>query len=81
MIPQNELSKEFNRQLKEKVSWLRTKLSQAVFTYVDVYSAKYSVINDAKNLGNFYCFSKHGQMFFFVPHRIIQANTLEFICF
>lgn len=65
VIPQNELSKEFNRQLKEKVSWLRTKLSQAVFTYVDVYSAKYTVINDAKNLGfvdpsTFCCGSYYG---------------------
>ncbi|XVF63213.1 hypothetical protein PTKIN_Ptkin09bG0069800 [Pterospermum kingtungense] len=49
--PQNEMAKEFNRQLKDKVSQLRTQLPSAAFTYVDVYSAKYALISDTKNQG------------------------------
>ncbi|KAK8996077.1 hypothetical protein V6N11_076326 [Hibiscus sabdariffa] len=57
---QNEAAMEFNRQLKDKISWLRTQLPFAKFTYVDVYSAKYALISNAKNLGfvdpfNFCC--------------------------
>lgn len=48
---QNEVAKEFNKQLKGSVSKLRAQLAHSVFTYVDVYSAKYSVISKAKNLG------------------------------
>lgn len=48
---QNEVAKEFNKQLKDRVSNLRTKLVHSAFTYVDVYSAKYSVISKAKKLG------------------------------
>lgn len=50
--PQNEMAKEFNRLLKDKVSQLRTQLPSAAITYVDVYSAKYALISDAKNQGN-----------------------------
>lgn len=52
VMPQNEMAKEFNRQLKEKVSQLRTQLPSAAFTYVDVYLAKYALISDAKQQGN-----------------------------
>ncbi|XP_039014347.1 GDSL esterase/lipase At3g27950-like [Hibiscus syriacus] len=48
---QNEAAMEFNRQLKDKISWLRTQLPFAKLTYVDVYSAKYALISNAKNLG------------------------------
>lgn len=47
----NEIAKEFNRQLKERVSQLRLHLSDAVLTYVDVYSAKYSLISEAHKHG------------------------------
>ncbi|KAK6922293.1 GDSL lipase/esterase [Dillenia turbinata] len=47
----NEVAQEFNRQLKEMVSQLRVQLPDAVLTYVDVYSAKYSLINKAKKYG------------------------------
>ena len=49
--PQNEVAMEFNKQLKDRVSKLRALLLNTTFTYVDVYSAKYSLINNAKNLG------------------------------
>ena len=49
----NEIAKEFNRQLKERVSLLRIKLSEAVLTYVDIYSAKYSLISGAQKHGKF----------------------------
>ncbi|XP_059657055.1 GDSL esterase/lipase At3g27950-like [Cornus florida] len=49
--PQNGVAQEFNRQLKDRVSQLRAQLLYAAFTYVDVYSAKYAVISNAKNQG------------------------------
>ncbi|XP_038715994.1 GDSL esterase/lipase At3g27950-like [Tripterygium wilfordii] len=65
MEPRNEIAQEFNRQLKNKVSRLRTELLQAAFTYVDMYSVKYALISDAKNQGfanpmNFCCGSFDG---------------------
>lgn len=51
--PTNEVAQEFNRQLKDSVLHLRKQLPLAVFTYVDVYSAKYAVISNAKNEGDF----------------------------
>ncbi|GKV37304.1 hypothetical protein SLEP1_g45346 [Rubroshorea leprosula] len=61
----NQLAMEFNRQLKDKISALRTQLPYAEFTYVDVYSAKYAVISNAEQLGfvnpfNFCCGSFYG---------------------
>ncbi|EOY00665.1 GDSL-like Lipase/Acylhydrolase superfamily protein isoform 2 [Theobroma cacao] len=47
----NEVAQEFNRQLKERVSQLRMQLPDAVLTYVDIYSAKYSLISEAKKHG------------------------------
>ncbi|KAM7509919.1 hypothetical protein LguiB_008794 [Lonicera macranthoides] len=63
--PQNEVAQEFNRQLRYKVSRLRVQLPQAAFTYVDVYSAKYTLISHAKNQGfedplKFCCGSYYG---------------------
>ncbi|KAH1128781.1 hypothetical protein J1N35_000159 [Gossypium stocksii] len=62
---QNEAAMEFNKQLKNKIAWLRTQLPFAKFTYVDVYSAKYDLISNAKKLGfvdpfNFCCGSFYG---------------------
>ncbi|KAF5740425.1 GDSL esterase/lipase [Tripterygium wilfordii] len=48
---QNEISMEFNRQLKEKVVELRGKLPNASLAYVDVYAAKYGLIGNAKQEG------------------------------
>ena len=48
----NEVAQEFNKQLKDMVSQLRGKLVDARLTYVDVYSAKYSLISEAKLHGN-----------------------------
>jgi hemoglobin-like flavoprotein len=47
----NEVAKEFNRQLQERVSQLRAQLPDAILTYVDIFSAKYSLISQAKKLG------------------------------
>lgn len=49
--PQNAVAQEFNRQLKGMVLKLRGEHPLAVFTYVDVYSAKYALISHAKDLG------------------------------
>ncbi|XP_062110438.1 GDSL esterase/lipase At5g14450-like [Humulus lupulus] len=47
----NEVAKEFNRQLHQRISQLRVQLPDAVITYVDIYSAKYSLISEAKKYG------------------------------
>ncbi|KAH7846181.1 hypothetical protein Vadar_010850 [Vaccinium darrowii] len=47
----NERVMEFNRQLKDRVIKLRAELPEAAITYVDVYTAKYNLISNAKNLG------------------------------
>ncbi|XVF16420.1 hypothetical protein REPUB_Repub10bG0029200 [Reevesia pubescens] len=65
VMPQNKAAMKFNRQLKDKISWLRTQLPFAKFTYVDVYSAKYALVSNAKSLGfvdlvNFCCGSFYG---------------------
>ncbi|KAE8730180.1 GDSL esterase/lipase [Hibiscus syriacus] len=47
----NELSQEFNKQLKDRVSQLRAKLHGARLIYVDMYSAKYTLICEAHKYG------------------------------
>ncbi|XWS34707.1 hypothetical protein CRYUN_Cryun21dG0060900 [Craigia yunnanensis] len=51
IMSQNEVAQEFNRQLKEGVIQLRMQLPDAVLTYVDIYSARYSLISEAKKYG------------------------------
>ena len=48
---QNDVAEEFNRLLKQMVSELSKELSDAALTYVDIYSAKYSLISEAKKYG------------------------------
>ncbi|OMO59316.1 Lipase, GDSL [Corchorus capsularis] len=48
---QNDIAKEFNRQLKNIVIKLRADLPQAAITYVDIYAAKYGLISNAKQQG------------------------------
>ncbi|KAH9625356.1 hypothetical protein KSS87_015185, partial [Heliosperma pusillum] len=47
----NEMSQEFNRLLKEKVSELRIKFQDSSLFYVDMFSAKYTLIRDANQYG------------------------------
>lgn len=47
----NEVAREFNKQLKDKLSQLRTQLHHAVLIYVDIYTAKYTLISEAKKQG------------------------------
>ncbi|CAN1152214.1 GDSL esterase/lipase At3g26430 [Linum perenne] len=47
----NEAAIEFNIQLNQMVHKLRTKLPDALLILVDIYSAKYSLIRDAKKHG------------------------------
>lgn len=51
--PFNEVAQYFNRRLKEAVVQLRKELPEAVITYVDVYSVKYTLITQAKKYGTF----------------------------
>ncbi|KAJ8563369.1 hypothetical protein K7X08_031821 [Anisodus acutangulus] len=48
---QNKVAREFNKQLKDRISHLRAELPHATFTYVDIYSAKYQLISTAKKQG------------------------------
>lgn len=50
--PFDEVAQYFNLRLKEAIIQLRNVLPLAAITYVDVYSAKYSLISQAKKLGN-----------------------------
>ncbi|XP_057547097.1 GDSL esterase/lipase At5g14450-like isoform X2 [Amaranthus tricolor] len=47
----NNVAQEFNRLLKQKVSELRVQLQQSLLVYVDIYSAKYNLIREAKQNG------------------------------
>ncbi|RZC87513.1 hypothetical protein C5167_036053 [Papaver somniferum] len=51
VISFNEIAQEFNRQLKSKLSQLKANLTGAAFTYVGAYTAKYNLINSAKDQG------------------------------
>ncbi|KAG9449523.1 hypothetical protein H6P81_009488 [Aristolochia fimbriata] len=48
---ENEVAREFNRQLKEKVNEVREHLQDSALTYVDVYTAKYDLIKQAQQQG------------------------------
>ncbi|KAL4577158.1 hypothetical protein LXL04_013262 [Taraxacum kok-saghyz] len=48
---QNEVAMEFNRQLKARLIRLRSELTKAAITYVDVYTAKYNLISNSKQYG------------------------------
>lgn len=48
---QNAIAIEFNKQLRAKVIQLRSDLPKAILIYVDMYSAKYELISNAKDLG------------------------------
>uniref|UniRef100_A0A7N0VL08 GDSL esterase/lipase n=1 Tax=Kalanchoe fedtschenkoi TaxID=63787 RepID=A0A7N0VL08_KALFE len=43
----NELAQAFNSQLKDRIILLRSQLRDAVLTYVDIYTAKYTLIKTA----------------------------------
>ncbi|KAG2383933.1 GDSL esterase/lipase [Vigna angularis] len=48
---ENEIAQEFNNQLKDIVFELRKNFTNAIFTYVDVYSVKYELVKHARNQG------------------------------
>ncbi|KAK9675519.1 hypothetical protein RND81_11G012100 [Saponaria officinalis] len=47
----NEVAQEFNMQLKTRILDLRIHLNNSVLVYVDIYSAKYSLISEATKHG------------------------------
>ena len=50
-VTYNKVAQLFNQRLKETVASLRKTHPDAAFTYVDVYTAKYKLISQAKKLG------------------------------
>jgi len=63
---QNEVSREFNRQLKSRLLKLGKKLPLARIIHIDMYSAKYLLITEAKTQGRF---------FFLVNYSSIDLNV------
>ncbi|XWS21622.1 hypothetical protein CRYUN_Cryun30bG0070300 [Craigia yunnanensis] len=49
--PHNEVAQYFNLKLKEAVAQLRNELPSAAFTYVDIYSVKYSLFAEPQKHG------------------------------
>ncbi|KAL3629145.1 hypothetical protein CASFOL_026367 [Castilleja foliolosa] len=47
----NAMAIDFNRQLKARITTLRAELPRAALTYVDIYSAKYQLIRNARIYG------------------------------
>ncbi|KAM7269715.1 hypothetical protein ACFE04_025212 [Oxalis oulophora] len=76
---ENEIAQEFNEKLKEKISQLRTKLLDAVFTYIDIYTAKYLLISEAKNYGFSnplgYCCGHYGDYYVACGKKVIVNGT------
>lgn len=65
---QNDIAVEFNKQLKDIVIKLRAQLLNASLTYVDMYTAKYQLITNAKNQGNlihhiYQTYNSHNHLF------------------
>lgn len=58
--PFNKVAQYFNKKLKEAVVQLRKDFPLASFTYVDIYSVKYTLISKASKLGKVLTF----QLFF-----------------
>lgn len=76
----NEIAMEFNRLLKERVSHLREKLSEAELTYVDLYSAKYALISGAQEHGkfHFFLFLSFFSFFFFLFYFFCKRLEEDF---
>ncbi|XP_071926433.1 GDSL esterase/lipase At3g26430-like [Coffea arabica] len=51
IISYNQVAQQFNNELRARVSRLRDQLQDASIIYVDIYSAKYSLISNAKKYG------------------------------
>lgn len=49
----NEVAQEFNKQLKYRTDQLSCDLQGVEVTYVDIYSAKYTLIKEATNHGTY----------------------------
>lgn len=58
-VPYNEVAQYFNHKLKEVVVGLRKDLPLATITYVDIYTAKYTLITQAEKFGTYCAFTCH----------------------
>lgn len=79
---QNDVAVEFNKQLKDTVTLLKEQLPQASLTYVDLYSAKYGLISNAKNQGDNYQHKLDVYKYIHTHARTLTRHTslLEPIC-
>lgn len=50
--PYNEVAQYFNLKLQESIAQLRNEFPSAAFTYVDIYSVKYSLFAEPPKHGN-----------------------------
>ncbi|KAB1213142.1 hypothetical protein CJ030_MR5G015864 [Morella rubra] len=78
----NEIAKEFNRHLQDRVSQLRAKLPDATLTYVDIFSAKYTLISEARKHGFTnplgYCCGHYGDYYVQCGKKAIVNGTEVF---
>jgi len=58
VVYQNDMAKEFNTKLNDTVVKLRALYLDASFVYVDIFSAKYELIGNAKKEGKPFCHTK-----------------------
>ncbi|KAK4754779.1 hypothetical protein SAY87_008536 [Trapa incisa] len=84
--PQNKVARRFNTELKRTVRELRKQLTEAALTYVDVYSIKYEIVSQAKNLGfmeptNFCCRSSiFGDAVNCGKREVVNGTVRENLC-
>lgn len=75
----NEVAQEFNKQLKEQVSELRTQLPGAALYYIDIYSAKYSLISEANKYGNNFVISLLSKFGYYSPNMSLYGICIIFL--
>ena len=54
---QNEICKQFNKQLRDEVVKVRAELADAAVVYVDMYAAKYDLISQVNKQGDYICWN------------------------
>lgn len=79
--PYNELAQYFNLKLKEAVVQLRKAFPSAAFTYVDVYSIKYSLFKEPEKYGTSVSHTTYGMEEVRITQHCIEDLNLFFFFF
>ena len=70
------IAKEFNKQLQDRVVKLRAELLQAALTYTDIYTAKYKLISNARDIGNYIISDTQNHHFLY--HKLEKQQHLAY---